>query len=70
MPRLEEELWYYILNKMMGLKQPGNKADHSPPPSAEVKMCSYTSASPYAFMAWCLIKHRDNFIFAFFYKDS
>jgi hypothetical protein len=24
---------------------------------------SYTSTFPYVFMAWCLLKHRDNFIF-------
>jgi len=24
---------------------------------------SYTSIPQYAFMAWCLVKHRDNFTF-------
>jgi hypothetical protein len=24
-------------------------------------MLSYTSTSPYLSMAWCLVKHRDNF---------
>jgi hypothetical protein len=38
------------------------EAGHSPPSSAEVKNAwSYTSTSQYVFMAWCLIKHRDNF---------
>jgi hypothetical protein len=26
---------------------------------------SYTSTPQYAFMAWCLVKHRDNFAFTF-----
>jgi hypothetical protein len=26
---------------------------------------SYTSTPQYAFMAWCLVKHRDNFTFTF-----
>jgi hypothetical protein len=35
-----------------GVKRPGHEADHSP----EVKKTwIYTSTSPYAFMAWCLI---------------
>jgi len=49
-----------------GVKRPGREADHSPPCSAEVKKeRSYTSAPPYVFMAWCLVKHRDNFTFSF-----
>jgi hypothetical protein len=44
----------------LGVKRPGREADHSPPPSAEVKNAwSYTSTPHYAFMAWCLVKHRD-----------
>jgi len=40
----------------------GGEAHHSPPYSSKVKNAwSYTSNSPYIFMAWCLIKHRDNF---------
>jgi hypothetical protein len=36
----------------------------SPPSSAEVKKAwSYTSTPRYAFMAWCLVKHKDNFTF-------
>jgi hypothetical protein len=39
-----------------GLKLPGREVDHSPQTIAEVKqMWIYTSAPPYAFMAWCLI---------------
>jgi hypothetical protein len=36
--------------------------------SAEVKNAwSYTSTPQYFFMAWYLVKHRDNFTFIFFY---
>jgi hypothetical protein len=50
----------------VGVKRPGREADHSPPSSAEVKNAwSYTSAPQYVFMAWCLVKHRDNFTFTF-----
>jgi hypothetical protein len=45
-----------------GVKQPVREADHAPSSVAEVKnswCCTYTP--PYAFMAWCLIKLRDNF---------
>jgi hypothetical protein len=35
-------------------------------PSAGVKNTwSYTSIPPYAFMVWCLVKHRGKFIFTF-----
>jgi hypothetical protein len=35
-----------------GVNRPGREADHSPPPSAEVKKTRiYTSTPPYAFMA-------------------
>jgi len=48
------------------INRPGREADHSPSSSAEViNACSYTSALQYAFMAWCLVKHRDNFTFYF-----
>jgi hypothetical protein len=45
-----------------GGKASEREADHSPPPSAEVKnVWSYTSSPQYVFMAWCLVKHRDKF---------
>jgi hypothetical protein len=48
----------------LGVKRPGREADHSPPSSAEVKNAwSYTCTPQYVFMAWCLVKHRDNFTF-------
>jgi hypothetical protein len=50
---------------------PGREADHSPPSSAEVKNAwSYTSTPQYAFMAWCLVKHRDNFTFTFYTYEN
>jgi hypothetical protein len=48
----------------LGVKWPGREVDHSPPSSAEVKNAwSYTSTPQYAFMAWCLVKHRGKFTF-------
>jgi hypothetical protein len=42
----------------------GREAGHSPPFSAEAKnVCSCASTPQYAFIAWCLVKHRDNFTF-------
>jgi hypothetical protein len=46
----------------LGAKRPGHDANHSPPPSAEVKNAwSYTSTPRYALMAWRLVKDRDGF---------
>jgi hypothetical protein len=48
----------------LGVKRPGGEADHSHPSSTEVKNeWSYTFTPQYVFMAWCLVKHRDNFTF-------
>jgi hypothetical protein len=46
------------------VKWPGREANHSPPFTAEVK--EYVELyfhSQYVFMAWCFVKHRDNFTF-------
>jgi hypothetical protein len=44
-----------------GIKQPRHEADHSPPSGAKVKnVWSYTSTPPCVFMAWYLIKHKEN----------
>jgi hypothetical protein len=52
----------------LGVKWPGREADRSPPSSDEVSSAwSYTSTPHYVFMAWCLVKHRDNFTFTFTY---
>jgi hypothetical protein len=42
-----------------GVKRPGREADHSSSSSAKVENV-LSSAPPYAFTAWCLVKHRDN----------
>jgi hypothetical protein len=48
----------------LGVKRKWREANHSLPSSAEVKNAwSYTSTPQYVFMAWCLVKHRDNFTF-------
>jgi hypothetical protein len=48
----------------LGVKRSEREADHSPPSNAEIKTAwSYTSAPPVVFMAWYLVKHRDNFNF-------
>jgi len=45
-----------------GSKEAGREDDHSSPLSSEVKNAwSYTSTPQYVFLAWCLVKHRDNF---------
>jgi hypothetical protein len=50
----------------LGIKEPRREGEHPPPASAEDKnMWSYTSTSPYVFMARRSIKQRDNRIFAF-----
>jgi hypothetical protein len=54
-----------IRGSVPGSKAIGRKADHSPPSSAEVKECVELSPLPqYAFMAWCLVNHRDKNIVA------
>jgi hypothetical protein len=46
----------------LGVKRPRREADHSPPSSARIKNAwNYTSTAQYFFMAWCLVKYRDNF---------
>jgi len=50
-----------------GVMRPGREAGHSHSSGAEVKNAwSYTSTLSYVFMAWCLVKHRDNFTFNHF----
>jgi hypothetical protein len=48
------------------VKRPGREADHSSPYSAEMKNAwAIHPLSQYTFMAWCLVKHKDNFTFTF-----
>jgi hypothetical protein len=50
----------------LGVKQPGCEADHSSHLVPRSKNeWSYSSTPQYAFMAWRLVKHRDNFTFTF-----
>jgi len=44
------------------VRRPEGEADHTPKPSAEVKI-TYSSISthPYVFMLWSLVKHGDKF---------
>jgi len=52
----------------LGLNWPGNEANHSPPSSVEVKnVWSYISDPSYVFIAWYVIKHRDNFTSLYLY---
>jgi hypothetical protein len=46
-----------------GVKRPGREAEHSPPSSAEVKNEWSCTSTPYVFLTWCLVQHRDNFVF-------
>jgi hypothetical protein len=46
----------------LGMKRRRPETDHSLPSSAKVQNAwGYTSTLPYVFMAWYLVKHRDNF---------
>jgi len=42
------------------LKRPEREADHSPTNAIIKNAWSYASTSPYIFMAWCLIKNKEN----------
>jgi hypothetical protein len=47
-----------------GVKRPGREVHHSSQSNVEIKnIWIYTSTPPYVFMAWYLVKHRDNFTF-------
>jgi hypothetical protein len=51
-----------LIKWVPGVKLPGHEIDHSPPTSAEVKNTwNNNSTPPYVFMAWCLVRNRDNF---------
>jgi hypothetical protein len=50
------------------VKRPAREVDHSPPSTAADKnVLSYISTTPYVFMAWYLVKHRNNFTITFLY---
>jgi hypothetical protein len=53
------------------LKRPERETQYLPPPNVEFKNArSYISTSPYVFIVWYLIKHRDKFKFAFICNNS
>jgi len=50
-----------------GFKAAVREADHSLTSSGEVRMHGAIPPLPqYVFVAWCLVKHSDNFTFTFF----
>jgi hypothetical protein len=50
----------------LGVKRPEREADHSPPPSADVKNACYTSTPQHAFMAWYSVKAHGQLYFYFY----
>jgi len=53
------------------VKRQEREADYSHPSSVEVKNSwSYTSTPQYVFIAWCLVKHRDNFTITVYLRIS
>jgi hypothetical protein len=53
-----------------GVKRPGREVDQSPPTSAQVKkMWIYTSAPPYAFMAWYLISWAQGQLYLTYFHE-
>jgi hypothetical protein len=47
------------------VKRPGRNYRHSPPSSAEFKNAwRFTSRPQQVFVAWCVVKHGDNFTFS------
>jgi hypothetical protein len=53
----QSHIWWLPRALSLGVKWPGCEADHSLPPSIEVKNSwSYTPLPQYAFMAWCSVK--------------
>jgi hypothetical protein len=51
-----------------GVKRPGREADHSHLVPRSIMRGAILPLPQYVFMAWCLVKHRDNFIFTFTLK--
>jgi hypothetical protein len=52
----------------LGVKRPKREADHSPLVRRLKIRGAIPPLSQYVFMAWCLVKHRDNFTFIFCYS--
>jgi hypothetical protein len=45
-----------------GVKEPDHEADHIPTSSAKLRMHGAVTL-PHVLMAYCFVKHRDNFTF-------
>jgi hypothetical protein len=56
----------------LGVKRPGSEANHSPPPSAEVKEWVELYLHSHNTPSWrgAQLKHRDNFTFTFVYTEG
>jgi hypothetical protein len=70
-PQRPDRLWglpSFLARGVPRLKRLSLEADHSPPCSAEVKNGGVVHS--HVFMAWCLIKHRNNFTSYFFLPSS
>jgi len=69
--RADDRIWgppNFLACGYPGIKQPESEAYHSPLCSAEAKNAWRCTSTPkYVFMAWCLVKHRDNFTFTLVY---
>jgi hypothetical protein len=63
---------YPIETNVLSLEvnRPGRGADDSPPSSTEAKNARVNLDPQYVFRAWCLVKHRDNFIVFQYLLDS
>lgn len=48
-----------------GLKRPGRQSNQSPPSSVKVKNAWRYTSTPCVFMAWCVIKCKENFTWTF-----
>jgi hypothetical protein len=57
-PRILPPIHWVLGVLSLGVKQPGREANRTLSSSAKVKnVWSYTSALPYVFMVWCLVRY-------------
>jgi hypothetical protein len=53
------------------IKGLGSEIGHPPTCSAKVRMCRVILLiPPFIFMAWCLIHHKEDFVFVFIYMEG
>jgi hypothetical protein len=61
---MAEQLHISLVELFLGVKRPGREANHSPHLVPRSRMRGAIPPLPqFVFMAWCLVKHRDNFTF-------